>query len=195
MYVFQCYSLNTPHPLLPSPHPWPDVLWPFLCGPSLMSACMPVQQTRHYHFIVRILPLSPQPLLFLPKSWSFAPLSPLTPADDVHLQLQIQKLYYTVTYCQSRALASGRPGWGFPGGASGKEPPANAGDVRDEGSIPELERSPGGGHDHPLQYPCLENSMDRGAWWATIYRVAKCQIWLKWQPTCMHADLSENQLY
>ena len=122
VYVFQRYSLNTPQPLLPSPHPRPDLLWPFSCGPSLTSACMPVQQTRHYHFIVRILPLSPQPLLFLPKSWSFAHLSPLTPADDVHLQLQIQKLYYTVTYCQSRALASGRPGWGFPGGASGKEP-------------------------------------------------------------------------
>ena len=76
---------------------------------------------KHYHFIAHILPLSPQPLLFLPKSWSFVHLSSLTPAD-VHLQSQIQKLYYTVTYCQSRALASGRPGWGFPGGASGKEP-------------------------------------------------------------------------
>ena len=122
--MFQCYSVNSPHPLLPSPHPQPDVLWPFLychCCPFLTSACTPVQQTRHYHFIVHILPLSPQPLLFLPKSWSFVHLSSLTPAD-VHLQSQIQKFYYTVTYCQSKALASGRPGWGFPGGASGKEP-------------------------------------------------------------------------
>ena len=48
---------------------------------------------------------------------------------------------------------------------------ANAGDIRDESSIPGLGRSPGGGHGNPLQYSCLENSMDRGAWWATVHRV------------------------
>ena len=46
-----------------------------------------------------------------------------------------------------------------------KNPPANAGDVRDTGSVPGSGRSPGGGHGNPLQYSCLENSMDRGAWW------------------------------
>ena len=45
--------------------------------------------------------------------------------------------------------------------------PANAGDARDSGSIPGSERSPGGGHGNPLQYPCLENPMNRGTWWAT----------------------------
>ena len=45
-----------------------------------------------------------------------------------------------------------------------KNLPANAGDVRDEGSVPGLERSPRGGHSNPLQYSCLENPMDRGAW-------------------------------
>ena len=45
-----------------------------------------------------------------------------------------------------------------------KNPPANAGDARDVSSIPELGRSPGEGHGNPLQYSCLENSMDRGAW-------------------------------
>ena len=45
-----------------------------------------------------------------------------------------------------------------------KNLPANAGDARDEGSIPGLGRSPGGGHDNPLQYSCLENPMGRGAW-------------------------------
>jgi len=52
---------------------------------------------------------------------------------------------------------------GFPGGASGKEPSSNAGDVRDTGSG----RSVGGGQGNPLQYSCLENPMDRGAWQAT----------------------------
>ena len=50
----------------------------------------------------------------------------------------------------------------------GKNPPANAGDRRDVGSIPELGRSLGGGHGNPLQYSCLENPMDRGAWGATV---------------------------
>ena len=54
-----------------------------------------------------------------------------------------------------------------------KNLPANAGDVRDAGSIPGSERSPGGAHCNPLQYPYLENSMDRGAWWATVHKVAK----------------------
>ena len=54
-----------------------------------------------------------------------------------------------------------------------KNLPAKAGDIRDTGSIPGLERSPGGGHGNPLQYSCLENPKDRGAWWATVHRVAK----------------------
>ena len=51
--------------------------------------------------------------------------------------------------------------------------------LRDAGSIPESGRSPGGGHDSPLQYSCLENPMDRGAWWSIAHRVAKSQIRLK----------------
>ena len=50
---------------------------------------------------------------------------------------------------------------------------ANAGDIRDAGSIPGSGRSSGGGHGNPLKYSCLENTMDRGAWWATVRRVAK----------------------
>ena len=59
-----------------------------------------------------------------------------------------------------------------------KNPPANAGDTRDVGSIPGLERSPGGGNGNPLQYSCLENPTDRGVWWATVYRVTESQIQL-----------------
>ena len=54
-----------------------------------------------------------------------------------------------------------------------KNLPANAGDVRDVGLIPGSGRSPGGGHGNPLQYSCLENPMDREAWWATVHRVTK----------------------
>ena len=59
---------------------------------------------------------------------------------------------------------------GFPGGASGKEPACQC---RVTGSIPGSGRSPGGGHGNLLQYSCLETSMDRGAWWATVYGVAE----------------------
>ena len=54
-----------------------------------------------------------------------------------------------------------------------KNLPANAGDLRDTGLIPESGRSPGGGHGKPLQYSCLGNPMDRGAWWAIVNGVIK----------------------
>ena len=56
----------------------------------------------------------------------------------------------------------------FSGGAMVKNPPANAGDVRDVGSIPGSGRSRGGGNCNPLQYSCLENTADRSTWWVTI---------------------------
>ena len=54
-----------------------------------------------------------------------------------------------------------------------KNPLANAGDVRDMGLIPGRVRCPGGQHGNPLQYSCLQNPMDRGAWWATVHGAAK----------------------
>ena len=54
-----------------------------------------------------------------------------------------------------------------------KSPSANAGDKREAGSIPELGRSPGEGNGYPLRYSCLENPMDRGAWWASVHGVRK----------------------
>ena len=74
---------------------------------------------------------------------------------------------------QSLWLALHHTGKGFPGGAAVKNPPANAGDTGDVGLIPGLGRSPGGGNGNPLQYSCLENSMDRGAWWVTVHGVTK----------------------
>ena len=57
-----------------------------------------------------------------------------------------------------------------------KKLPANAEDIRDAGSIPGSGRSPGGGHGNALQYSCLENPMDRGAWQATVHGVARNQM-------------------
>ena len=61
-----------------------------------------------------------------------------------------------------------------------KNPPANAGDIRDIDSIPLSGRFPGGGHSNPLQYSCLKNPMDRGAWRAVVHRVSKRWTQLKW---------------
>ena len=63
---------------------------------------------------------------------------------------------------------------GFPGGSDGKESACNAGD---RGSIPGPGRSPGEGHGNPLQYSCLENPMDRGAWQGAVYEVG-----MSWTP-------------
>ena len=59
-----------------------------------------------------------------------------------------------------------------------KNLPANVGDVRDMGSIPGSGNSPGGGNGNALQYFCLENPMDGGAWWATVHGIAKSQTQL-----------------
>ena len=83
---------------------------------------------------------------------------------------------------------------GFPGRASGKEPtcqcwrPERCGFNSWVGMIPSRRVW----HEYPLQYSCLENPMDRGAWWATVYRVTKGRKWLKWLSThaCMHYEQS-----
>ena len=62
---------------------------------------------------------------------------------------------------------------GFPDDAVVKNPPANAGDVRDMGSVPGLGKSPREGNGTPLQYSCVENPMDRGAWQTAVHGVTK----------------------
>ena len=68
-----------------------------------------------------------------------------------------------------------------------KNLPANAGDVRDVGSIAGSERPPGGGNGNPLQRSCLENPKDRGTWWATVHGVAKS--WTRLRQLSAHAGM------
>ena len=70
---------------------------------------------------------------------------------------------------------SKRVSGGFPSGAVVKNLPANAGDIRDAGSIPGLGRVPGEENDNLLQYSCLENFTKRGVWWATVHGITKSQ--------------------
>ena len=73
-----------------------------------------------------------------------------------------------------------------------KNPPAKGGDIRDVGLIPGLGRSPGGGDDNPLQHSCLENPMDRGAWWAAVHRVAELDTTTATSHACMHVVLTRQ---
>ena len=68
---------------------------------------------------------------------------------------------------------------------------ANAGDLRDTGSIPGLGRSPGRGHGNPVQYSCQTNPMDKEAWWAIVHRVTKSQTQLQWLNTAQLLSLSD----
>ena len=79
---------------------------------------------------------------------------------------------------------------GVPGGSEGKESACSAGDL---GLITGLGRSPGEGNDNPLQYSCLENPMDGGAWQATVHRVTKGQIQLS--DFTLYAHLSNLRIY
>ena len=84
---------------------------------------------------------------------------------------------------------------GFPGGSVDKESASNAGDAGDTGLIPGSGRSSGGGHGNPLQYSCLENPMDRGAWWVRVHRVTKNQTRLKQLSTHAHYLTNVNCFY
>ena len=79
---------------------------------------------------------------------------------------------------------------GFPRGSAVENPPANAADTGVTGLTPGLGRSPGGGHGNPLQDSCLENPMDRGAWWARVHGVTKSRTGLKGLIT--HAAFTEQ---
>ena len=76
-----------------------------------------------------------------------------------------------------------------------KNPPTNAVDIRDAGLIPGSGRFPGGGHGNPLQYSCLENPMNRGAWWATVLRVAQSWTWLNWFSMFVYCCLNLKRLW
>ena len=76
-----------------------------------------------------------------------------------------------------------------------KNLPAKVGDTRDKGLIPGSERSPKRGNGHPLQYSCLKNPMDRGAWRATVYEAAESQTWLRKKSSVYHLTIYLSTIY
>ena len=88
----------------------------------------------------------------------------------------MNRLHYITFLKSQKSMASySKQKEGFPGGSKGKESACNAGD---SGSVPDSGRSPGEGNGYPLQYSYLENSMDRGAWWAIVHGIAKSRTQL-----------------
>ena len=82
---------------------------------------------------------------------------------------------------------------GLPGGPVVKNLPANAGDTGGAGSIPGLGKYPGGGNGNPLQYSCLENPKDKGAWEAVVHGVTKSQTWLSdWVHSIPNKDSNKS---
>ena len=106
----------------------------------------------------------PSPWLF---SSLFPPLPPTRGRAAVLIESKGDHSVWNPDLLQNRKSSD------FPGGAVIKNPPAKAGDTREAGSIPGWGRSPGGGSGNPLQHSCLEHSMDRGAWRATVHGVSK----------------------
>ena len=105
---------------------------------------------------------------------------------NMDAQVSVQgSVFTTFKYIPRSGIAESYGHSRLPRWQSGKNPPANVGDAEDMGSVPGLGRSPGGGNGNPLQYSCLENSMGRGAWRATVHRVAKSWVRLKRQHTHM----------
>ena len=80
--------------------------------------------------------------------------------------------------------------WWLPGGSVVKNPPANPRAKGDTGLIHESRISPAGGNGNPLQYPCWQNPMDRGAWWATVHEIAKSQTRLGTVVRYLSANIS-----
>ena len=101
-------------------------------------------------------------------------------STDQHRKCHRMHQYSSVARCTQSFRINRRPCpiGGVPSGTVIMNPPANAGDTREAGSIPELGRFPGIGHGNPLQYSCLGNPMDRGICWATVHRVIKHQTGL-----------------
>ena len=100
------------------------------------------------------------------------------PSDEIRYGDCFYKPSFPHACLKLPALANYAHPMGFPGGSVVKNPPANTGDSRDTRLIPGSEQSPGEGNGDPLQYSCLGNPMERGAWQATVHGVKKSWTWL-----------------
>ena len=169
-----------------------------LCCPLLLlSSIFPSIRVFSNELVLRIR---------WPEYWSFS--FSISPSNDYSglisfrmdwfdlLEVQ-ETLKHLLQYHSSKApvLRCLRKISGFPGGLVVENLPSSAGDTGDTGSIPGLGTSRGIGNGNPLQYSCLENSMDRGAWWAAVHGVTKSQTILECVHTHTHTHTHTSQIF
>ena len=159
---------------------------PTLCDPmdysppgSFVHGILQARTGVGSHFLLQgiFLTQGSNPHLLHLLHWQADSLLSESPGKPTHfpVQLNIQRRELKMAPSSSRCdFVLGLPiVMGFLGGAPVENLPANVGDAGDSGSIPGSERSPGVGNGNPLQYSCLGNLKEGGAWWAIVHRVAK----------------------
>ena len=138
--------------------------WPFLSLPELKPGTSSQSALRPMVVIIKC------------HDWKYHPCADGTQRYHLQPDLSLDCLAYVVHLKSFQGISISMSNKGFPGGSVVKSPPANAGDTD---LIPGSGRSPREGNGNPLQYSCLGNPMDRGAWRAAVHGAAKSQTWLK----------------
>ena len=128
-----------------------------------------------WHLPVNIWVSSSTPSACSQQKWKHMSTQMLVLGNSVHNRQKVGSVQMSTSWRVDKQNLYLYNGMGFPGGSDGKESACKAGDL---GSIPGWGRSPGEGNSYPLQFTCLENSMDRGAGWTAVHSTAKS--WTKW---------------
>ena len=132
---------------------------------------------HHHHQSLIIHCSSGSCCLEIPAEWLWT--NGISSCDLANPFLESKYVPYTCGGQPGSWEVSREQEWFLRGGTSGKEPACQCRRRKRPGSSPRSGRPPGEGQSNPRPYSCLENSMDRGAWWATVHRVAKSRTWLK----------------
>ena len=177
---YVCRSGIIAHLYHEMPNCSPEWLYEFMIQLPTPTPCTLKAMTYCSSFLLTTLAIPSQSPLLAPfavnfgvfKSFTWASYSVLT-NFLIALVLSSPRILNIIYTQMASKYVSLHISMGFPGGSVVKNPPANAGDAGDQCSIPGFGRSPGGGNGNPVQYSCLENSMDRGAQPATVQGVAK----------------------
>ena len=168
-------------------HPPAHPLWKLLLLLNWFVLCLKHFDALHWFYLQWIFLPRPQltwwlAIIHLQLHIQMTPVGPACQAQEVSwlswrpsLCLLVGESTKETQGLTRKAFLVTRLSMGFPGGSVSKQSACNAGDP---GSISGLGRSPGEGNYYPNQYSCLENSIDRGGWWATFHGVAKSWTWL-----------------
>ena len=152
-------------------------------GCSYLSCCLVTQSLSHVWFLAAPWTAASQASLFFTVSWNllqYLSIESVMPSNHIILCCPLMKICNVNSNSLFLLKNLNQIIWASQVVLVVRNPPANARDIRDTHLMHELGRCPGPVHGNPLQYSCLENPLDRGAWQAIVHRVAKRQTRLKW---------------